>query len=212
MPASPRWAEIANRAGSRAARRALADLLLRARRGELARVSLAITTPTRLSRLVARQCGRRRSPAKRVLGSPVSMQAFREGRPSRAQCRCVITAIGIAALLSPWPSVRSDIPVAGGESPFLAAILFAFSQAPQAWEREKPGPSGRGSPASDLFNCRRPPREARVVAQLVAVLEAIDYPRGKLDIKLVIETRTTGRRASAPSAAPFADLRNSSCA
>jgi cellulose synthase/poly-beta-1,6-N-acetylglucosamine synthase-like glycosyltransferase len=30
-------------------------------------------------------------------------------------------------------------------------------------------------------------REARVVAQLTAALDAIDYPRGKLDIKLVVE-------------------------
>src|ERR1700730_2806998 len=47
--------------------------------------------------------------------------------------------------------------------------------------------SCRGSPAAGLFGRGRAAPGARVVPHLVAALAALDYPRGKLDIKLVIE-------------------------
>ena len=51
------------------------------------------------------------------------------------------------------------------------------------------GSDARRAGTSGLHNCRRALSRSRVVGKLVAALDAIDYPRAKLDIKLVLERR-----------------------
>ncbi|WOJ91263.1 glycosyltransferase [Methylocapsa polymorpha] len=169
---------------------ALADLLHRARRGELARMSLAITTPTHLSRLVrAYAAAAIAREASFGLASLDASFSAKEG-PNRAQFRFVIAAIGIAALaLALAPASASILLSMAANLLFLAAILLRlFAGAASVGAARNLGrvpTEDRQLPTYSIVVALH--REARVAAQLVAALEAIDYPRGKLDIKLVIE-------------------------
>jgi cellulose synthase/poly-beta-1,6-N-acetylglucosamine synthase-like glycosyltransferase len=169
---------------------ALAGLLRRAQRGEVPRESLAITTPTHLSHLVrtaaAAAIAREASFALAGLDPKLSAKMG----PTRAQCLFAVAAIALAALCYALaPQTESAVFSLGVNCLFLATIvlrLFAGAASIDAPE----------TPFRARIEDRRLPvysvvialhREARVVAQLIAALDAIDYPRAKLDIKLVIE-------------------------
>lgn len=179
----PRWL-AAPRGGM------LAALLRRRQAGATMDAGLAITTPANLSQLA-------RAAAAPAIARAASL-ALAESDPalsaragvSRAQCAAAAfaaAAVGLVMALAPEFG-RPALEI-GVSCLFLAALsLRLFAGAASL--------DGRGpAPARPVPDSRLPPysivvalhREARVARQLAAALDAIDYPRGKLDIKLVIE-------------------------
>lgn len=179
----PRWL-VAPRGAT------LSDLLRQARRGECFGASLAIATPTHLSRLVragsAASIVREASFGLADLDASLSAQTG----PNRAQWRFAIAAMAFAVLMFALaPGFAATLLSLLTNCLFLATILLRLFAGAASGDRGL-------SPSRARLADRRLPtysivvalhREARVVAQLAAALEAIDYPRGKLDIKLVIE-------------------------
>lgn len=161
-----------------------------ARRGRISPLSLVITTPSSLSRQI------------RAASSEVMTQEASDGLPSLdmslsakagvtvaqsvfAGGGAAITALAFAAA----PEIGAEVFATGMSCLFLPTIflrLFAGAAS---------GRTGVSRVRSRLPDDLLPTysiivalhREARVVAQLVDALDALDYPRGKLDIKLVLE-------------------------
>jgi glycosyltransferase XagB len=168
----------------------LAHLLARARGGERLGARLAITTPSHLSSLV--RAGATASILREAslgLGNLDPSLSAKE-RPSHAQCISAMATAAAATLafgLAPAATLA-----------FVSLSMTCFFLA-SIWLRLFAGAASTAcgqEPFRARVEDRRLPvysvvvalhREARVVPQLLAALAAIDYPRGKLDIKLVIE-------------------------
>jgi glycosyltransferase XagB len=168
----------------------LAYLLARARGGARLGGRLAITTPSHLSHLV--RAGATASILREAsLGlSNLDPSLSAKERPSRAQRTCAMAA-AVAATLA--------FGLAPAFTLLVVSLLMTCFFLASIWLRLFAGAAStacRQQPFRARVEDRRLPvysvvvalhREARVVAQLVAALAAIDYPRGKLDVKLVIE-------------------------
>jgi glycosyltransferase XagB len=164
--------------------------LARARGGERLGGRLAITTPSHLSHLV--RAGATASILREAsLGlSNLDPSLSAKERPSRAQRTCAMAA-AVAATLA--------FGLAPAFTLLVVSLLMTCFFLASIWLRLFAGAAStacRQQPFRARVEDRRLPvysvvvalhREARVVAQLVAALAAIDYPRGKLDVKLVIE-------------------------
>jgi len=168
----------------------LAELLARAQRGERFSGDLAVTTPSHMSRLL------RAGATSTVLWEAslglanLDPNLSVKAGASPAQCAFAMAAISTASFafgLAPVPTLTFISLMM--TCVFLASIwLRLFAGAASAgggrepWRRRV---RDRHLPVYSVVVALH--REARVVPQLVAALDAIDYPRCKLDIKLVIE-------------------------
>lgn len=143
------------------------SLLRRKERGEAMRESLAITTPAHMSRLV------RAAAATAIVHEASFALAGRDPQLSakagatEAQCCVAIAASAMAGLIC------------------ALEPRFGAASDQDACVRRGRRVDDRLLPTYSIIVALH--REARVVRELAAALEAIDYPRGKLDIKLVIE-------------------------
>jgi cellulose synthase/poly-beta-1,6-N-acetylglucosamine synthase-like glycosyltransferase len=168
----------------------LATLLRRRHCGEAMSETLAIAAPAHLSRLV-------RAAAAPAIAREASL-ALADRDPalsaksgvSSGQCwaaAAIVAALALMCALAPdfgLPTLTIAVSCV-----FLAALclrLFAGAASCDGGEVRPNAPvADRLLPAYSIVVALH--REARVVRQLVSALDAIDYPRGKLDIKLVIE-------------------------
>ncbi|MGC2222991.1 MAG: glycosyltransferase family 2 protein, partial [Methylocella sp.] len=170
--------------------RLLAHLLARARGGERLGARLAITTPSHLSRLVraATIASILREATLGLANLDPSLSA--KAGPSQAQCAFAMTAIAVSTFAF---GLAPAFALAGVSLSmtclFLASIwlrLFAGAASTACGQEPfRARVEDRRLPVYSVVAALH--REARVVPQLAAALDAIDYPRGKLDIKLVIE-------------------------
>ena len=151
---------------------------------------LAITTPSQMSRLL------RVDAASTVLWEAslglanLDPSLSAKAGASRAQCAFAMTAIGAASFaFGMAPTSSLAIISLAMTCFFLASIwlrLFAGAASTASiQEPYRPDVGDRWLPIYSVVVALH--KEARVVPQLIAALDAIDYPRGKLDIKLVIE-------------------------
>ncbi len=168
----------------------LAELLARAQQGESFSADLAITTPAHMSRLVrARAVSTVLWEASLGLANLDPSLSAKAGA-SRAQCAFAMVAVGAASFaFGMAPVTALTIVSLSMTCFFLASIwlrLFAGAASTASiQEPYRPDVGDRWLPIYSVVVALH--KEARVVPQLVAALDAIDYPRGKLDIKLVIE-------------------------
>ena len=184
----------------------LAELLARAQQGESFSADLAITTPAHMSRLVrARAVSTGLWEASLGLANLDPSLSAKAGA-SRAQCAFAMVAVGAASFaFGMAPVTALTIVSLSMTCFFLASIwlrLFAGAASTTSiQEPYRPDVGDRWLPIYSVVVALH--KEARVVPQLVAALDAIDYPgiiaqlpscaiipdypRGKLDIKLVIE-------------------------
>ncbi|MGH6794529.1 MAG: glycosyltransferase, partial [Methylocella sp.] len=170
--------------------RLLAHLVARARRGERLSGRVAITTPTHMSRLVRASATatilREASLGLANLDPSLSAKAS----SSQAQRAVAITAIAASTFaFGLAPEFTLAIVSLSMTCFFVASIwlrLFAGAASTACGlEPFRARVEDRLLPVYSVVAALH--REARVVPQLAAALDAIDYPRGKLDIKLVIE-------------------------
>ena len=170
--------------------RLLAHLLTGARGGERLGGRIAITTPSHMSRLV-------RAGATALILRDASLglanldpSLSAKDRPSRVQRAFTIAAAATTTLaFGLAPAFTLALVSLSMTCFFLASIwLRLFAGAASTACEQKPFRArveDRRLPVYSVVVALH--REARVVPQLVAALAAIDYPRGKLDVKLVIE-------------------------
>jgi glycosyltransferase XagB len=191
--------------------RLLAHLLARARAGETFGARLIITTPSHLSRLVrpAAATSILREATLALADLDPSLSAKTPACPGqRASAIAGIAMATFAFSLAPDPALT-----------FVSLTMTCLFLA-SIWLRLFAGAASMGcrhEPLRPRIEDRRLPfysiivalhREARVVPQLISALEAIDYPHGKLDIKLVIEhdDRETRRAIEALHLPPTYEL------
>ena len=168
----------------------LAHLLARARGGERLGGRLAITTPSHLSRLVC--AGTIASILREATLGLANLDPSLSAKagPSQAQCAFAMTAIAVSTFAF---GLTPAFALAGVSLSmtcfFLASIwlrLFAGAASTACGQEPfRARVEDRRLPVYSVVAALH--REARIVPQLAAALDAIDYPRGKLDIKLVIE-------------------------
>ncbi|HEY8031972.1 MAG TPA: glycosyltransferase [Methylocella sp.] len=168
----------------------LAHLLARARGGECLGTRLAITTPSHLSSLVreAAAASILREASLGLANLDPSLSAKSGASPG--QCAFAITGIAAAAFgFSLAPAATLAFVTLSTTCLFLASIwlrLFAGAASIACGQQPfRARVEDRRLPVYSIVVALN--REARVVPQLAAALAALDYPRGKLDIKLVIE-------------------------
>ena len=168
----------------------LAEFLTRARRGERFSTDLVITTPSHMSRLLRAEAAapilRDASLGLASLDPALSAKAGL----TPAQRGFAMTAIaGATFALGLAPLSALAFISLSMTCFFLASIwlrLFAgAASTASVQEPYRPSVEDRWLPVYSIAVALH--REARVVPQLIAALDALDYPRGKLDIKLVIE-------------------------
>jgi glycosyltransferase XagB len=168
----------------------LTHLLARARGGEHLGGRLVITTPSHLASLV-RQASTAAILREASLGlTNLDPSLSAKERPSHAQCTFVMAAAAAATLaFGLAPAFTLAFVSLSMTCFFLASIwlrLFAGAASTACGQQPfRARVEDRRLPVYSVVVALH--REARVVPQLVAALAAIDYPRGKLDIKLVIE-------------------------
>ncbi|MGH6848741.1 MAG: glycosyltransferase family 2 protein [Methylocella sp.] len=168
----------------------LAHLLAGGRGSERLGARLAITTPSHLSSLV-RAAATESILREACLGlGNLDPSLSAKAGPSQAQCAFAMTAIAAATFaFGLAPAFTLAVVSLSMTCFFLASIwLRLFAGAASTASGEAPFRArleDRRLPVYSVVVALH--REARVVPQLAAALAAIDYPRGKLDIKLVIE-------------------------
>ena len=191
-----------NRAGLRviAAPRAAAIryLLGRAEAGELP-PGLAIAAPRRLSEKVRAEAGARvAAAAADALARRDPALSARFGL-SRRQCVAIVafgSAAAAAAAVAP-----------GGLALALSAALWSLFAAGIVLRNLAVAAASVASPSAPLDDCELPiytiiaplRGEERIAAKLVRRLDALDYPRSKLDIKLVVERSDVATRSALES-------------
>lgn len=167
--------------------RAIGELIAALRRD--ASDALVVTTPTHLSELVHAAAHREISQrASLGLWSVDPWLCARGGVSPRQSIVALIVVGAIAACLAVAPGTTATLCQMMLSLAFLAVIWLRLAAC--AASREAP------APLPPSFNDAELPiysivialyREARVVPQLLAALDGIDYPRAKLDVKFVIE-------------------------
>jgi cellulose synthase/poly-beta-1,6-N-acetylglucosamine synthase-like glycosyltransferase len=151
---------------------------------------LSITTPSHLSRLARAAAAQsiRQDSALGLLRLDPDLSAAMP--PNAMQHACAVAATGSGAFwLSISPKAMLLFVSLAMTCLFLASIwLRLFAGAASAGCRHPPNRArleDRWLPVYSVVIALY--REARVVPQLIAALGALDYPKGKLDIKFVIE-------------------------
>ncbi|HKQ95456.1 MAG TPA: glycosyltransferase [Aestuariivirgaceae bacterium] len=135
-----------------------------------------------------------------VLGPEIALRAslllalrdpdFSARTPSRPWIRCVVGALGVAALgtaLMPAGAVLGAVSLAFGAIFLCVVAVKLLAVVPQ-----RPGPARRRQHLSlqdlPVYSVLVPLfRETEVADQLVDGLLGLDYPREKLDIKIILE-------------------------
>jgi cellulose synthase/poly-beta-1,6-N-acetylglucosamine synthase-like glycosyltransferase len=168
----------------------LAQLLAQAQEsGQFGRW-LAITTPSHLSRVVQAHAAAPivRDATLGLSGLDPGLSARTPASPAQRACAIAAAAVWTAALALGFHSALTLISLAM-TCLFLASIcLRLFASAASTGVRSRPSLPRAADQKLPLYSVVVALyREARVVPQLVAALENLDYPRGKLDIKLVVE-------------------------
>jgi glycosyltransferase XagB len=169
--------------------RLLCELLARADAGGF-REPLAITTPSHLSRL-ARSCAALSIQRDASLGlASLDPGLSAKTPPSALQQGCAIgAAAGGAFAFAASAGPMLALAYLSMTCLFLASIwlrLFAGAASSACCKAPfRTNTEDRWLPAYSIVVALH--REARVVRQLIGALGALDYPRAKLDIKLVVE-------------------------
>ncbi|MBV9288964.1 MAG: glycosyltransferase [Hyphomicrobiales bacterium] len=152
--------------------------------GRLDPAAFAVAAPQRLRALIRMS----RAPAvlAEALGRlPEVMSARRRMSAAQAAMAGLIAAAAVA-LGATNGAVLSGVLIAGLWLLFLAGILLRSVAAVAEGVAVRPPPlSDDELPAYTVIAALH--REAEVVPRLVKALDALDYPRGKLDIKIVVE-------------------------
>jgi len=176
---------------------ALAMLMRKALAGELPPSSFAITTPSHLSRTVrAHATAGIAWDASNALSAADTSLSARSG-PSRAQsCAVLGAAVGGVLGFGLAPQLAETCFSFSMSCLFLPAILLRLISGAASLDEDRPVsrrevPDHRLPTYSIVVALHR---EARVAPHLAAALDAIDYPRGKLDIKLVLEADDVATR------------------
>jgi cellulose synthase/poly-beta-1,6-N-acetylglucosamine synthase-like glycosyltransferase len=161
----------------------LVMLMRKARTGGLPPLSLAITTPSHLSRRVLACASATIAwDASNALSARDASLSARVG-PTRAQVCSGLGAAFVGTLS------YASAPELSATCLFLPAILLRLFSAAASFEEGRPAPrravADHRLPTYSIVVALH--REARVAAHLATALDAIDYPCGKLDIKLVLE-------------------------
>ncbi|MFZ3177265.1 MAG: glycosyltransferase family 2 protein [Methylovirgula sp.] len=167
--------------------RAVAELITALRHS--ASEALAIATPTHLFELM-RAAARREIAWQASLGlwSSDPKLSAKDGA-SRNQSIAALTGVGTAAVFST---------LAPGPTAGVCGLILSLAFLAVIWLRLAACAASRAGPAPSLrsFKDVELPiysivvalyREARIVPQLLAALDTIDYPRAKLDVKFVLE-------------------------
>jgi cellulose synthase/poly-beta-1,6-N-acetylglucosamine synthase-like glycosyltransferase len=189
----------------------LALIMRKARTGALLPLSLAVTTPSHLSQLVRAFAKPRIAwDASNALSSSDANLSARVGPTSAQAATGLCAAVAGLLLQISAPELAPSCFSVAMSSLFLPAILLRLFSAAASFEDR--GPFSQGA----IADHRLPKysivvalhREARVAAHLVSALDAIDYPRGKLDIKLVLEAddHATRRALETLSLAPIYEI------
>lgn len=160
------------------------------RNGEIPRESLVVTSPARFSALLnaARAQTIRRQAS---LALPAAIGEDLSARTGLSSCQraaavavgvFIATAIGFGGILWTCLCVLCSLVLAG------SVLLRLFATAVSC-ERNEPRPAppltDRQLPVYSVIVALY--REERMVPRLFAALEALDYPRAKLDLKFVLE-------------------------
>ncbi len=188
----------------------LVVLLEQARRGEGLRSRLAITTPSQLS-LWVRHAARRKIAADAslaLLSADAGLSAHGGSNPFQRSFVWVgALLLGLCFMIAPRQATNFYGLVTGFL--FLAGLLFRLlvSAAAMGAPRQRREPlEDHQLPVYTIVIALY--KEARIVRQLVARLDRIDYPRAKLDIKLVLEEDDdeTRRAIAALALAPIYEI------
>lgn len=181
-PAGPCWLAAPRGDGLKALLRAV-------RRDGIQRSHLAITTPSHLSRCVREAAHRRIAAAAsyNLLSADADLSA-QGGANLFQQSFAWIGALIFVLSVTIVPLAAANLWVVIVGFVFIATVLFRLFLSAAALGV----PRGRNEPLDD----RQLPKytivvalykEARIARRLVAMLDRIDYPRAKLDIKFVLE-------------------------
>ncbi len=167
---------------------AIAYLTAAVGRGADLSTSLALTTPTHLSQLVREAA---REPMSRAASMGLSSfdpsLCVRGGASphQRHAASTIVAVVGFLALMTPAASLLCEALLSLA---FIAIIWLRLTASAASLTasapRVRPLRAGELPVYSIVIALYR---EARVVPQLLAALNEIDYPRAKLDIKFVIE-------------------------
>jgi len=183
-----------------APRNAVVVALIRmARSGRLSPLSLAITTPSNLSRCVqAHATATIAWDASNALSACDPSLCARSG-PTRTQgCAALGTAVAGAIAFGSTPELAATCFSFAMSCLFLPTILLRLFSAAASFEQGRPARwqavADHRLPTYSIVVALH--REARVAAHLATALDVIDYPRGKLDIKLVLEADDVVTRAA----------------
>jgi hypothetical protein len=169
--------------------KSLATLLRAVRRGGVQRSRLAITTPAHLS-LCVRESAHRRIAADAsfgLLSADAELSAHSGSNLFQRTCASIGAVLFASSFMIPSLAAASVCPVIVGLL-FFAAVVFrllvsaATIDVPRVWREAL---EDHELPAYTIIIALY--KEARVVRRLVAMLERMDYPRSKLDIKFVLE-------------------------
>jgi cellulose synthase/poly-beta-1,6-N-acetylglucosamine synthase-like glycosyltransferase len=177
----------------------LVALIRRVQTGRVAPLGLAITTPSHLSCCVrALVADRIAKDASTALFTRDASLSARNG-PTAVQGYLAMGAAVVAAIgFGGWPELAETCFSFALSCLFLPTVLLRLFSLAASLEE------GRAGTWRAVADHRLPTysivvalhREARVVAHLSAALDAIDYPRGKLDIKLVLEADDIATRSA----------------
>jgi len=168
--------------------KAIVHLIAAVRRNGALCAGLALTTPTHLMELVRAACREEISHAASLgLWSLDPVLCAKDGASVRQWYGGLAIAMSIALCQLMAPAATSA----------ACGMLLSLAFIAVIWLRLRPASPVSARPRRDFgvsktSNCRSTIvialyREARIVPQLLAAMDRIDYPRAKLDVKFVIE-------------------------
>jgi cellulose synthase/poly-beta-1,6-N-acetylglucosamine synthase-like glycosyltransferase len=147
----------------------------------------AIASPQRLGAVMRFQMRRRvAEEAAEALGRADASLSARSGFTKRQLAAVLLLAV-CALFIGPlWPEALSAICAIALWAVFGASTILRFAALAAGDRTSKPPPLD--DDALPIYSIITPLyREANVVERLIEALDAIDYPRSKLDIKIVVE-------------------------
>jgi cellulose synthase/poly-beta-1,6-N-acetylglucosamine synthase-like glycosyltransferase len=169
--------------------KAIVHLIAAMRRNGALCAGLALTTPTHLMELVRGACREEISRAASLgLWSFDPVLCAKDGANARQWCTALAIAMSIALSQLMAPAATSA----------ACGILLSLAFIAVTWLRLTACAASLNAPAPQLRRLQDVElpiysivialyREARIVPQLLAAMDRIDYPRAKLDVKFVIE-------------------------